>query len=140
MLALLALWLLCLPPAHSMAEGATHVDIVRDRFQQLLDQWGYHEWWSIWEQGTIQSRAAIPKDVFAHKMESSLWRLACCDKRLRNLQITPVSPGHVVVSATLLFETKGSPRSVTERSRSITLNFYLEEQQWRVDLSGVSQP
>jgi len=140
MLATFALWLLCLPAIPSIAEGASHGDLVRDRFQQLLDHWGYHEWWSMWEQGTIQSRAAIPKDVFAHKMESSLWRLACCDKRLRNLQITPVSSRHVVVSATLLFETKGSPRSVKERSHSIRLNFSLEEEQWQVDLSGVSQP
>ncbi len=138
--AMLALWLLCLPAVHSMAEGATHGDLVRDRFQQLIDHWGYHEWWSMWEQGTTQSRSAIPKDVFAHRMESSLWKLACCDKRLRNLQITPASPHHVVVSVTLLFETKGPPRSVTERSRSINLNFSLEEEQWRVDLSGVSQP
>lgn len=57
-----------------------------------------------------------------------------------SLDITPVSPHHVVVSATLLFETKGSPRSVQERPYSINLNFYLEEQQWQVDLSGVRQP
>jgi len=139
-IATFALWLLCLPAIPSIAEGATHADLVRDRFQQLLDQWGYHEWWSIWEQGTIQSRAAISKDVFAHKMESSLWKLACCDKRLRHLQIRPIMSDHVVVTATLLFETKGSPRFAEERSHSITLNFSLEEEQWRVDLSGVNQP
>ncbi|MCZ7625080.1 MAG: hypothetical protein C3F12_04450 [Candidatus Methylomirabilota bacterium] len=136
----LALWLLCLPAVQSIAEGATHGDIVRDRFQQLLDQWGYHEWWSMWEQGTSQSRATISKDALAQRMERSMWKLACCDKRLRALQIAPVSPGHVVVSATLLFETKGSPRSVQERPYPINLNFYLEEEQWRVDLSGLSQP
>lgn len=139
-LATFALWLLCLPPAHSTAEGATHVDIVRDRFQQLLDQWGYHEWWSMWEQGTTQGRSAISKDAFTQKMDSSLWRLACCDKRLRGLTITPVSSHHVVVSATLLFETKGSPRSVQERPYPIRLSFYLEEQEWRVDLSSLSRP
>lgn len=136
----LALWLLCLLPVHPMAEGATHVDIVRDRFQQLLDQWGYQEWWSMWEQGTRRSRSVTSKDTFAQKMESSLWQLACCDKRLRNLQITPVSSAHVIVSATLLFETKGSPRSVQERLYPINLNFYLEEEQWRVDLSGLGRP
>ena len=140
MIATFALWLLCLPAIPSIAEGATHADLVRDRFQQLIDHWGYHEWWSIWEQGTIQSRGAIPKDAFAHKMDSSLWRLACCDKRLRHLQITPASSHHVVVSATLLFETKGLPRSVKEQLYSINLHFYLEEEQWRVDLSGVNQP
>lgn len=139
-LATFALRLLCPLPVHSLAEGATHGDLVRDRFQQLLDQWGYHEWWSMWEQGTTQSRAAISKDAFAQKMERSLWRLACCDKRLRNLQITPASSGHVVVSATLLFESKGSPRSVQERPYPINLNFYLEEKQWRVDLSGLGHP
>jgi len=138
--AMFALWLLCLPAINSIAEGATHGDLVRDRFQQLLDQWGYHEWWSMWEQGTSQSRSAISKDAFAQKMERSLWKLACCDKRLRALQIAPVSSGHVVVSATLLFEMKGSPRSVQERPYPINLNFHLEEEQWRVDLSGLSQP
>ena len=44
------------------------------------------------------------------------------------------------LTITVTFETKGPPRSVTERSRSITLNFYLEEERWQVDLSGVSQP
>lgn len=44
MLATFALWLLCLLPVHSLAEGATHGDLVRDRFQQLLDHWGYYEW------------------------------------------------------------------------------------------------
>ena len=121
-----------------MAEGATHGDLVQNRFQRLLDHWGYHEWWSMWEQGTTQSRSAISKDTFAHRMDSSLWRLVCCDKRLQNLLITPVSPGHVVVSATLLFETRQS-RPV-ERSHSITLNFYLEEEQRRVDLSGLGHP
>jgi hypothetical protein len=135
---ILTLWLLCLPPVHSVAESATHAEIVQSRFQQLLDQWGYHEWWSMWEQGTTQSRAAISKDDFAHRMDSSLWRLTCCDKRLRSLTITPVSSHHVVVSATLLFETK-QPRPV-ERPYSIRLNFYLEEQQWRVDLSGLRHP
>lgn len=136
----LALWLLWLPAVHSIAEGATHSDIVRGRFQQLLDQWGYHEWWSMWEQGTSHSRSAISKDAFAQRMDSSRWQLACCDKRLRNLQITPLSSGHVVVSAILLFETKGSPRSVQEWSYPITLNFYLGEEQWRVDLTGLGQP
>jgi len=136
---MLALWLLCLPAVPSIAEGATHGDLVRDRFQQLLDHWGYHEWWSMWEQGTKQSRAAIPKDVFAHRMDSSLWKLACCDKRLQYLQITPALSQQVVVRATLLFETK-KPRSVEERLHPITLYFYLEEEQWQVDLSGVSQP
>ncbi|MDE2484395.1 MAG: hypothetical protein KGL32_03965, partial [candidate division NC10 bacterium] len=93
--ATLALWLLCLPAVHSIAEGATHVDLVQDRFQQLLDQWGYHEWWSMWEQGTTQSRTAISKDAFVRRMDSSLWQLACCDKRLQNVRITPVSPGYV---------------------------------------------
>src|SRR5574337_1146001 len=137
MLATFALWLVCLPAVHSITEGATHIDIVRDRFQQLLDQWGYHEWWSMWEQATNQSRSAISQGEFTQKMDSSLWQLACCDKRLRNLQITPVSSGHVVVSATLLFESKGSPRSVQGRPYPINLNFYLEEEQWRVDLSGL---
>jgi hypothetical protein len=139
-LAIFALWLLCPLPVPSVAEGATHVDIVRDRFQQLLDQWGYHEWWSMWGQGIRQSRAAISKDAFAQKMDSTLWQLVCCDKRLRNLQITPVSSQHVVVSATLLFETKGSPRSVQERPYPINLNFYLEEEQWRVDLLSLGHP
>lgn len=139
-LATFALWLLCLLPVHFMAEGATHGDLVRDRFQQLLDQWGYHEWWSMWEQSTNQSRSAISKDAFAQRMDSSRWQLACCDKRLRGLHIKPVSSQHVVVSAILLFETKGSPRSVQERPYSINLNFYLEEQQWQVDLSGVRHP
>jgi hypothetical protein len=94
----------------------------------------------MWEQGTGQSRSAISKDAFAQKMDSSLWQLACCDKRLRSLQITPVSSAHVIVSATLLFETKGSPRSVREHSYPVNLNFYLEEEQWRVDLSGLSRP
>lgn len=134
------LWLLCLSAVPSMAEGATHGDLVRDRFQQLIDHWGYHEWWSMWEQGTKQSRVTIPKDVFAYRMESSLWKLACCDKRFRGLQITPVSPYHVGVSVTLLFETHGSPRSVKDLSYPITLNFYFEEEQWQVDLSGVRQP
>lgn len=84
----------------------------------------------------MQSRAAISKDVFAHKMDSSLWRLACYDKRRRHLQIIPASSHHVVVSATLLFETK-QPRLI-ERPYSIRLSVYLEEQEWRVDLSGVS--
>lgn len=136
----LAFWILFLPAVHSIAEGATHVDTVRDRFEQLLNQWGYHEWWSIWEQGTSQSRSAISKDAFVQRMDRSLWQLACCDKRLHNLQIAPVSPGHVVISATLLFETKGSPRSVKEQLYSINLNFYLEEDQWRVDLSGLRNP
>ena len=57
-----------------------------------------------------------------------------------HLHITPVSSGHVVVSATLLFETKGPPRSVQERPYPINLNFYLEEEQWRVDLSGLGHP
>jgi hypothetical protein len=140
MLATLTLWLLSVPVAPSMAEGATHGDLVQARFQQLLDQWGYHEWWSIWEQGTNQSRSAISKDAFANRMEASSWQLACCDKRLRNLQIGPISSDHVVVSATLLFETKGIPRSVKEQLYSINLHFYLEEGQWRVDLSGVNQP
>ena len=137
---MLTLWLLCLPAVYSIAEGATHGDLVRDRFQQLLDQWGYREWWSMWEHGTSQSRAAISKDAFAQRMDSSLWQLACCAKRLRNLQITPVSSGHVIVSAILLFETKGAPRLVQEQSYPISLNFYLEEEQWRVDLSGLGQP
>lgn len=89
-------------------------------------------------QGTRQSRSAIPMDAFAHKMDASPWRLACCDKRLRSLQITPISSQRVVVSATLLFETK-RPRP-KEQSYPTTLNFYLEEEQWLVDLSGVSQP
>lgn len=135
-----ALWLLVLPALHSIAEGATHGDLVQARFQQILDRWGYQEWWAIWEQGTGQSRAAISKDAFAQRMDSSQWKLACCDKRLRGLQITPVSSQHVVVSATLLFETKGSPRSMQERSYPVNLNFYLEEEQWRVDLSGLSHP
>lgn len=138
MLAAFTLWLLCLLPVHSIAEGATHVDLVRNHFQQLLDRWGYHEWWSMWEQGTRQSRSAIPMDAFARKMDKSPWRLACCDKRLRSLQITPVSSQHVVVSATLLFESK-DPRPV-ERPYSIRLSFYLEEQEWRVDLSGLGHP
>ena len=138
--AALALCLLFVPAIYSTAEDATHVDIVGDRFQQLLNQWGYHEWWSMWEQGTSQSRSAISKDAFAQRMDSSLWQLACCDKRLQHLQITPVSSSHVVVSATLLFETKGSPRSVKEWSHPINLNFYLEEQQWRVYLSGLRNP
>lgn len=138
--ATLALWLLFLPAVHSIAEGATHADIVRDRFQQLLDQWGYHEWWPMWEQGTNQSRSAISIDEFAQRMNSSRWQLACCDKRLRNLQVTPVSSLHVVVSAVLLFETKDSPRSVKEQLYSINLNFYLEEDRWRVDLSGLHNP
>lgn len=136
----LAFWLLFLPAVHSTAEDAAHVDIVRDRFEQLLDQWGYHEWWPMWEQGTNQSRSAISMDEFAQRMDSSRWQLACCDKRIRNLTITPVSPRHVVVSATLLFETKGSPRSVKEQLYSINLNFHLEEDQWRVDLSGLRNP
>ncbi len=136
-LAMLALWLLCLPAVPSIAEGATHGDLVRDRFQQLVDHWGYHEWWSMWEQGTTQSRGATSKDAFAHRMDSSPWQLACCDKRLQNLHITPVSSGYVVVLATLLFETKGPPRRSVERPCSITLNFYLEEQDWRVDLFGL---
>jgi len=135
-----ALWLLCLSAVPSISAAATHGDLVRDRFQQLIDHWGYHEWWSMWEQGTKQSRAIIPKDVFAHMMESSLWKLACCDKRLRALQITPVLPHHVVVSVTLLFETKGSPRSVRELFYPIRLDFYFEEEQWQIDLSGVRQP
>lgn len=57
-----------------------------------------------------------------------------------NLHITPVSSHHVVVSATLLFETKGSPGSVQERPYPINLNFYLDDQQWRVDLLGLSHP
>ena len=134
------LWLLCLPAIPSIAEGVTHDDLVRDRFQQLIYHWGYHEWWSMWEQGTKQSRASIPKDVFSHQMESSLWKLACCDKRLRNLQIISVLPHHVVVSVTLLFETKGSPRSVREKLYPIRLDFYFEEEQWQVDLSSVRQP
>lgn len=138
--ATLTLWLLFLPAVHSTAGDAAHVDIVRDRFQRLLDQWGYHEWWSMWEQGTSQSRSAISKDIFTQRMDRSPWQLACCDKRLHNLQIAPVSPSHVVVSATLLFETKGSPRSVKEQLYSIDLNFYLEEYQWRVDLSGLRNP
>jgi len=138
--ATLALCLLFLSPVRSIAEGATHADIVRDRFQQLLDQWGYHDWWPMWEQGTNQSRSAISMDEFAQRMDSSRWQLACCDKRIRNLTITPVSPRQVVVSATLLFETKGSPRSVKEQLYSINLNFYLEEAQWRVDLAGLRNP
>lgn len=136
--ALLALWLLLLPRFHSITEGASHASLVQARFQQLLDRWGYHEWWSMWDQGTKQSRAAISKDAFAHRMDSSRWRLACCDKRLQYLLITPVSPGHVVVSVTLLFETKGS-RPV-EEPYSFQLNFYLEEEQWQVDLSGLRYP
>ncbi|MBZ0159123.1 hypothetical protein [Candidatus Methylomirabilis sp.] len=139
-LATLTLWLLCFLPGHSIAEGATHGDLVRAHFDRLIERWGYHEWWSMWEQGTSQSRSAISKDAFAQRMESSRWQLACCDKRLRGLQIKSVSSQHVVVSAILLFETKGSPRSVQERSYPVNLNFYLEEEQWRVDLSGVSQP
>jgi hypothetical protein len=94
----------------------------------------------MWEQGTNQSRSAISMDEFAQRMNSSRWQLACCDKRLRNLQVTPVSSLHVVVSAILLFETKDSPRSVKEQLYSINLNFYLEEDQWRVDLSGLRNP
>lgn len=139
-LATLALWLLALPAVHSIAEGATHGDLVQARFQQLLDQWGYHEWWSMWEQGTSRSRSVVSKDAFAQKMDSSRWQLACCDKRLRGLQITPVSSQHVTVSAILLFETKGAPRSVQERPYPINLNFYLEDEQWRVDLSGLGHP
>lgn len=67
-------------------------------------------------------------------------QLACRDKRLRHLQITPASSHHLVVSATLLFETKGSPRSVQERPYPLNLNFYLDDQQWRVDLLGLSHP
>lgn len=44
------------------------------------------------------------------------------------------------MSATLLFETKDSPRSVRERSYLVNLNFYLEEEQWCVDLSGLGHP
>jgi len=137
---MLSLWLLCLSAVPSMVAAATHGNLVRDCFQQLIDHWGYHEWWSMWEQGTKQSRATIPKDVFAYRMEGSPWKLACCDKRLRGLQITSVLPHHVVVSVTLLFETHGSPRSVKELSYPIMLNFYFEEDQWQVDLSGVRQP
>lgn len=137
MAALLALWLLCLPEFYFIAEGSTHSDLVRNRFEQLIDRWGYHEWWSMWEQGTAQSRTVISKDAFAHRMDSSLWQLTCCDKRLQSLRITPVSPGYVAVSATLLFETKG-PRSV-ERPCPINLNFHFEEEQWRVDLVGLQR-
>ncbi len=139
-LATFALWLLCLPPIHPVAEGVTHGDLVQARFQQILDQWGYHEWWSMWEQGTSQSRSAISQDAFTQRMDSSRWQLACCDKRLRHLQIRPISSQHVVVSAMLLFETKGSPRSVREQPYPVTLNFHLEDQEWRVDLSGLRHP
>lgn len=44
------------------------------------------------------------------------------------------------MSATLLFETKDSPRSVQERPYPINLNIYLEEEQWRVDLFGLGHP
>lgn len=138
--ATLALWLLLPPGIPPIAEGATHVDIVRSRFQQLLDYWGYQEWWSMWEQGTMQSRSGLLKDAFGQRMDSSRWQLACCDKRLRGLRVTPVSSGRVNVSATLLFETKGSPRTVQEQSCPINLNFYLEEEQWRVDLVGLRHP
>ncbi|MCZ7624935.1 MAG: hypothetical protein C3F12_07160 [Candidatus Methylomirabilota bacterium] len=137
----LSLWFLVLPTVYTFAtESATHVDIVQARFQQLLDQWGYREWWSMWEQGTRQSRSVISKDEFAQKMAGSRWQLACCDKRLRHVEIRPVSSGHVVVSATLLFETKSLPGSATEQSYRINLHFYLEEEQWRVDLSGLRHP
>lgn len=131
---------LLFPAVWSIAEGATHGDIVQACFQQLLDQWGYLEWWSMWEQDTSRSRSAILKDAFANRMEASPWQLACCDKRPRNLQNRPISSDHVIASATLLFETKGSPRPVQERAYPISLNFSLEEERWRVDLSGLSQP
>lgn len=56
------------------------------------------------------------------------------------LHIIPASSQHVAVSAILLFETKGSTRSVQEWSYPVNLNFYLEEEQWRVDLSGLGHP
>lgn len=139
-LAAFALWCLCFTPIHSMAEGATHGDLVRNSFQQLLDRWGYQEWWSMWEHGTVRSRSAIPVDVFTQRMDASPWRLACCDKRLRSLQVTPASSHHVIVSATLLFEPKQSKPRPTDRLSSITLHFYLEDQEWRVDLSGLRHP
>jgi hypothetical protein len=45
---------------------------------------------------------------------------------------------YAVTSATRLFETRDSEPA--KRPYPITLNFYLEEEQWRVDLSGLGHP
>jgi len=107
---------------------------VTDAFTDIVSLWKDGKYESLYECGTLSSKASVGKENFVSHMGKKAWGLASSWETLRDIKVEIQHPKSAYATAKIGYKPK---RGGDTKVRTETFQLKLENGAWKVDLSKI---